>query len=360
MKSGVIKKCGMQMFEFLQRNIDNDRFEQLILAIKNNKCVAFTGAGLSKPLGYRVWEEGIIEGDNKTKTLIQLAGISKENAREKLLPDLIDECKKILGEKYYEYLISEFGRNNKKKFHQNLYFLWKSNYQHFITTNFDASLYDQREDCKNIRTYPSPDLKIMNERTLYYLHGRAFSLIDESEGTLKYYLENLVYGKSSYFEAYDNQNGEGAIELFIYSIIQKFSMLFIGFSMKDEDFKNTYKQMKEKGDRYLKKINRHPQREKELLNVQYILYPYPYKTIYMSDKDYEREIISFEYTEKQLTEINVSVVAYKQMGPLEHRGLSQALEYIMDAAPFKKKVELSELGTRAYDLNSAPTNEEIR
>ncbi|MFA6978573.1 MAG: SIR2 family protein [Ignavibacteriaceae bacterium] len=348
------------MFDFLERDTDCQRFEQLLSTIKHDKCIAFTGAGLSKPLGYRVWEEGICGTDDDHPTLIQLAGVDNDKAKNKSLPDVIDECKIILNEKYFEFLLNEFGRINKAKHHPNLFSLWKSNYKHLITTNFDASLYDNREDCENIVTYPSKELKIQPKRTLFYLHGRAFITNSEKAETLNYWLENLVYGKLSYLEAYDPQNGDGAIGFFIYSIIQAFSILFIGFSMKDEDFKNTYKQMKDRWDRYIRKINQHPQREKESINGQYILYPYPLKSEYISDKDYSHQVESFEYWEQLLNEINISVIAYKKMDKEEHKGLSLALEYIMDEAPFKNKVELSELGIQAFDSGSASINEVSR
>ena len=57
------------MYDFLARNIDSQRFDELLNIISKGNCIAFVGAGLSRPLGYRVCDEGITESSSPEPTL---------------------------------------------------------------------------------------------------------------------------------------------------------------------------------------------------------------------------------------------------------------------------------------------------
>lgn len=345
------------MYDFLVRDKDSERFDELLNVIARKKCIAFVGAGISRPLGYRVWEEGIIQSQSKDPTLIQLANIPLEEVKDKELPDLIDECKGILGERYFDFLVKEFGPVDKERRHLNVTSLWKANFQHYITTNFDQSLYYNREYCENIVTYPSDNLRLLDKRTLYHIHGRAYKLEQESDDTFKHYLTNIVYGRDSYINAYDDQNGNGLIEAFIFEIIRNYSLLFTGFSMSDKDFSTVYEKMNKRWRNALELIAQHPQRITNNQNSHYILLPFPKSSEYSDLKIFEEAVKKFIATESEFEKIQLKVIGYLKNDNFEHYGLNKALEFIMDRAPFAKIKKLMEYGIQTFDSSSASISE---
>jgi SIR2-like domain len=274
------------------------------------------------------------------------------------LPNVVDICQDILKNKYFDFLLNEYGRDiNKIKHSTSLMLLWKSNFSHIITTNFDPSLYDNIENCEKLRTYPSGDLEINKERTLYHLHGRAFIVPGETNDTLNYYLKHIIYGKQSYYDAYDDKNGNGLIDSFIFSLIKKYTIFFVGYSMNDDDFSAAYGKLKRKWDLSLSKINEHPQKPFITPIEHYILLPYPRKDNEMKPTDYETEKKKFELKEKILLDINIKTIAYKEEEFDTHIGVLKSLEYILDKAPFASLNILTELSTETFDSSSASTNE---
>lgn len=339
------------MYDFLERDIDSQKLDELIGIIQQGDSVVFTGAGMSKPLGYRAWEEGIISIDDSRPGLVTLSGLTENDIKDLQLNEIIDKCKSKLGEKYFEFIEQEFGGTDKIKYHGNLFLIWKSNFRHFITTNFDPSLYDNREDnCANLVTYPSHDIEIQNQRTIYHMHSRAFITPFENEETLAYYLKCIVYGKSAYDEAYGD---ESEIEIFIYKLIKNYSVLFVGFSMNDEDFKSTFEKMRRKWNYAQNKINQHPLRVKQEVKKHFILLPFPQKVDYKTEEDYQDEVNKFARKETELSDINIFVIGYKKQNPIEHVGLNKALSQIKDRAPFNVLHALGELGIQQYGSGSA-------
>jgi|GEM_PF-5022745 hypothetical protein len=338
------------MYEFLEREIDSSRFDKLIEIVRNGECALFTGAGLSKPLGYRIWDEGIKVFNEQNPCLSQIAGFSEMDISNLSSQNIIDKCKDKLGSAYYDFLKKEFGRDGKQRHHTNLYTLWKTNFREYITTNFDATLYDHREDCNKLVSYPSDALEYYNERTLYYLHGRAFIVDGETEEVLKYYLNNLVYGEQSYEEAYKE---EKAFEPFIYKLLGKCSILFVGFSMKDVDFKNLFENIRYRLLKSHDKISNHPGKEIAALKEHFIFLPYPVDNKLGDEKKYKTAIKQFTDFEEELYKVKISVISYKISAHdiTEHSNLNLALSYLKDQTPNITMPKLTELGSKPFDLN---------
>ncbi|MBN1217254.1 MAG: SIR2 family protein [Candidatus Lokiarchaeota archaeon] len=351
------------MKEFFARDIDLIKYNELLENIRKDECVVFTGAGLSRPLGYRDWEDGILNGTKDNQSLTQLARFRKGLNKDKKLPEIVDECKKKLKEEYYSFLENEFGRKGKDKHHINLFYLWKANFQHYLTTNFDATLYDCREECSDeIFTYPN-EFEIHKKRALYHLHGRAYLQDDNDTSPLKYYLEELVYGAEAYTKAYD-ENGNGLIENFIKDIIKMYSILFVGFSTNDEKFLDMFKKMNIRWEQAIDILNRNPKREKVKKRRHYILLNYPYKKIisnvYEDENEniYDEDIKKFKEKETELKKINIDIIAYKNEEN-SHINLEKILEDIKIKAPWKI-IKTYEHGLKSFDSSSAENNEVIK
>lgn len=338
------------MYDFLERDIDCKRFDELMHSTRQGKSIAFVGAGMSRPLGYRIWDEGIIESESKEPTLIQLAGIPKDLAIQKPLIKVVDDCRDILKEKYNEFIIKEFGNVNKDKYHLNLILLWKSNFKHIITTNFDSSLFDNWEECNDMLTYANDKLQLRSNRTLYHIHGRVFIRPKEDQDIQQHLIKNIIYGLKSYTEAYDDEKGNGAIENFLYNVVSNYSILFVGFSMKDEDFKRTLEKINKRQTRYLSILNQRPKIENAEDIKHYIFLAYPRRNDNEKEDVYEKEKEKFEYNEDKLSNNNIYVISYKKESQETHKGITKILGHIKENALYRSEVAIG-IGER--NTNSA-------
>lgn len=327
------------------------------MCLNRNNTVAFVGAGISRSLGYRTWNDGIYGEEDRNPGLLKLSKKTiKEFKESKVSPDdlplIVDFCKaKMSPMEYYNFLRSEFGVRREIDQTMNTVLLWQINFKHLITTNFDPTLYDSgyHFNLQETITFPHPNINLTDERALIYIHGRAF-LIDGDNEPINYFLQNLVYGRESYDKAYIIKK---EIEYFIYSILKDNHLVFIGFSMDDEDFKRMF-------DKVIQAKNAH----EEDLQQRYGNDPIDRKKVFIIGEESElnqqiinpRSADSLEKKRDSLKKMGINVISYRNNDEY-HKELSIILTFLKNKAPNVNYIARERIGRG--DLRDASIREDL-
>jgi hypothetical protein len=235
--------------------------KEITESINNGKLVVFVGAGVSKNYGYPNWDE-------LTDKIIKELNLEKHS---KLIND-IERCKKtvinknknvllkattLLGyssDEYllyaqylYEYFIKEFKEKDEKKFEikgqkkftetikkiledkkgrkcKIIPKIFDLNPQHIITTNYDTLLED----------YGSKNYELIVQNS-NLAKTKSNNYIIKMHGDFKH--NNIVLKESDYHNYSENFK---LIDNFLKSIIATHTLLFVGFSAADPNFKQIY------------------------------------------------------------------------------------------------------------------------
>jgi len=307
------------------------KLQSLSKIIKNNECIAFVGAGLSKAENYKDWEESI-KGKNGLIEYVFSGGNNYLLDPTKKIIDIIEDCKKHNINKYREFILNEYGRGlSPLVFHPNHQQIWKIPFYCVLTTNFDPCLYDSGRYSKSINIFsypylPSPPLK----NSLYHIHGLAFEIDDDIDP-----INTIIFSKSEYDNAYKVRRND-LTDLLHYSMT-KYTMLFVGFSMSDpfilDLFKDIYKNIKSRIEEFKIKLNMEVK-----IPHHFILFP---------EGEPNEELL------KDLTALKISVINYKPIDA-KYVGLDHILLYLVQGVqesfiPTPSIKDSSELG--AIDEN---------
>lgn len=202
----------------------SDAFADLVLTIKRNKSIAFIGSGISIDARYPDW-------NTLVKILCEEAEIEFDIANHEIsgetLIETVEKCKVSLTEPEYHKLLKDIFDSTHKSFSK-----WHSQilampFISFPTTNID--------DCHEkvlkfsstlnidpqIDKYPELDSKCIENRRIYYLHGKI-------ESTQEY--QNIVLAKSEYNEAYQPDYGA---QKYLMEALTNYDCVFFGYSMND-------------------------------------------------------------------------------------------------------------------------------
>lgn len=346
----------MEAWNCLPRLEDKTNLNYLINNMNANKCVAFIGAGVSVNKGYRSWSDLLFDSAKSTKSpgLLSFSKIDPSKVNSFTFPQIVDFCIKKIGKsKFRQFIKEEYGRKD-TEYSENHLLICKSNFQSIITTNFDPCLYDNAESLiSSMKTYPGNSLEIQSTRTLYNIHGRAFLEKMENPNKIDTLIDNLIFGHESFKNAYDDSL---EILLFIYSLLKRYKLIFIGYSMNDELFMRMLKSVSLARTKFLKEIaeiNSMPDFKNE---IGVILLEFPSWVLmklqkFEKDKDSKekKELINkltaFYEKEKELSQIGFKVIGYDKINST-HRGLTIILELI------KKQAQLPGLNKPTEKLDA--------
>lgn len=216
-------------------------YEEVISLIKSGrKCGLFIGAGLSvgvypdlKGLTRSVAEECAV-----TLTEEELNNILN------IAPEILERCMSGSEQIYFNKLNNIFDPI-KADISQNALKdvldinLSKGSY---ITTNIDVCLLRvaERKGGINLYYYPNVlDATEYNNGNIYYIHGIVVNAIGNN------CIRGSVLTTSQYNAAYLD---DGRVKLFLRTILEASSMIFIGFSLQEEPIKRILKAVKESNE----------------------------------------------------------------------------------------------------------------
>jgi len=247
---------------------DLDKLNELIKIIRDGKCIAFVGAGLSKSANYKDWEEAIKGKNGLIEYVFENKDLDKIDKSKKLI-DLAEDCKKHNFDRYRDYLLKEYGRRAAPYvYHPNHQQIWKIPFHCIFTTNFDPCLYDAGRSLNilsRVFCYPLFSIPPL-EKSLNHLHGLAFDTGDDIE-----YIDTIIFAQSEYTNAYKGPNNY-LKDLLHFSML-KYTIFFTGFSMKDpfifDIFKDIYQNIRYRSEEVNKKLN-----VQIPISKHYILFPH--------------------------------------------------------------------------------------
>jgi hypothetical protein len=189
-----------------------EEFKKILLYEKN--CIAFLGAGISKPPS-GTW----------TETVYDIARYCQINS-EGEVKEIIDKCA--------EKKPVEFDKKMRELFPKHpavarsaINHILRLPFEGYVTTNFDPwfQVLSTRDVIDKYYIYPSIPFHEGISKKLYCIHG-VFDSEDSNSKT-----NDLVFGKKSFEEAYGMESllPGFLLNLFIYN-----NVLFIGFNPREE------------------------------------------------------------------------------------------------------------------------------
>ncbi|MCC4212711.1 SIR2 family protein [Leeuwenhoekiella parthenopeia] len=200
--------------------------------------IPFVGAGSSFPLNLPSWKDLVVDYFKAVNCQLDFDQLRRRYSEDWAI--IADVIFSETGESLEEYMrfMSERFHPDSCRF-TDLHMTIVENYQRVITTNYDTAfeevLLRKQKDPNysaeakarfnySALVYPSTDLNPINfhGRCLAYLHGRHES--------------SYVFRKREYDLAYENSD---TIETFLKAVIQKFPLIFLGFSFEDKVFRLT-------------------------------------------------------------------------------------------------------------------------
>lgn len=213
----------------IRENLISGTFQDLI---------PFVGAGSSFPLKLPSWKDLVIDYHEAVECQLDFEQLSRQYSED--WPIIADAIYTDTGEdldKYNRFMSHRFLPDSCR--FTDLHMTIVENYQRVITTNYDIAFEEvllrkqkdsnYSEEVKagykySALVYPSSDLNPINfhGRCLAYLHGRHES--------------SYVFRKREYDLAYEKSD---TIETFLKAVIQKFPLIFLGFSFEDKVFRST-------------------------------------------------------------------------------------------------------------------------
>ncbi len=241
--------------------------DEIVAAINNKKLAVFIGAGVSRFIGCKGWDELAKNLVKKCAEQKHIKPITKELLlKQSDQVKLISICYSIFNDKSDNYSfmeemkkslkdskIDEFIKGDKKfKIYKDFYKDLKNIGNIFITTNADRFI-DNLLDKININIKDFNKRQISNHR-LYKIHG---CISDE---------DSLVFTKNKYITTYTNND---FIE-FIQSVFAQYKVLFVGYGLNEFELLHkifgSYDKNKEPRHFYLKGYYQH---EQELCNLEH-------------------------------------------------------------------------------------------
>lgn len=208
----------------MQKIIDfSDGSNNEITYILKNECFIFLGAGFSKLVGYKKWDE-LIQGVIKR---FKIDGTINELEYNELLSNIpYQDCFEILFQLnknvYYKYLkeiFEEDKQNENKEVLKVLDFFMQDDKYKILQTNIDEST----EEFFSLKDKHAVQPDLNSKYKLNYLHGKL-----SSDPT-------WIFKSQEYANAYVKN---GSIKKFLSEIFENYNVLFIGVSFTENYIKD--------------------------------------------------------------------------------------------------------------------------
>jgi hypothetical protein len=279
--------------------------------IRDQKCVIFVGAGLSKPPS-EDWSHAV-------KEIAKDCGVNYREGKEK---EVIDECIEGNLERYEKIFREKFRKDN-VALRTAYSHLIKLDFKAWITTNFDPWIHNQTQGSpiKKCVKYPNFSVNYISKKEgscLFYLHGYFDS--DDNECFAK----DMVFGKKSFEEAYGPNS---LLPGFLLNLLTYENVLFVGFNPCEEYIKDLI----ERSNRIRKKIG--SQIGIILRNKRYIM-------LAECKSNDELKIEEWRLKIEEFKTLELIPYIYDPIDEKDHRGLEPVfrnwvLQIIGPPAPFK-------------------------
>lgn len=185
--------------------------------LKQENCVVWIGAGLSRVGGYPGWDALVSELCTKCGVL----GFDQSQASStEYLQKMAADCKSSSSSLYYEHLESCFGELRSKT-NAAYYKLLNLGFHAYVTTNFDPLLSDAATNLGYSLFFDFPNIspRFITRNSIFHIHGRVLKNGNASA-------RNLVLSKDEFKLAYP-----GAAACFVYDIFAYFPVLFVGYQI---------------------------------------------------------------------------------------------------------------------------------
>lgn len=247
--------------------IDDYRHNLDRLKSRSQKLIPFLGAGVSIPFNLPSWRELLLELDKGLSRADQEKYIDLVNEGDYLRAlsflkgySVLYKSEQVIKRDIKEIVKSRYIKvqNN---YHHNILDIIKLDSQFIITTNYDNVISDYLSDYRKKFVMPST-LETLDDLQDY---------LDEDEQRVIHLHGNIEPYKSMIVtkEDYEKLYGEDKIIQIINGIMSNKTLLFIGFSFKDEYFKNLYNKIYTyiKGEHFIILPNLHPYDAGELLDI---------------------------------------------------------------------------------------------
>jgi SIR2-like domain len=282
------------------------KLKAVIKSIHDKKCIAFVGAGMSRPAGYKDWETVVLELAKYVLEENEFNNIDFKNKKE--LPKIAQCCKETDFNKYKTFILNEFGRGSSPtKYHPNHISLWRIPFESIVTTNYDSCLYDAGGEVEKLKQiYTLPDLAInIKSGNLYHIHGLAFEIPNIELDLIR----TIIFAESDYNNYYKSPIND--LVTFFYSALQNYSFLFLGLSLSDAFINNMFEDLYHNLNTKSRALNTIANKTLKLPS-HFLLY---------RDGDYDEKFI------ETLKKLNINLITYNSIDE-NYTGLEVVLNYL--------------------------------
>ena len=304
---------------------------ELFRAIKGRNCVAWVGAGLSRPV-YDDWPSAVSK-------LCEACGVkhladSTSGTNSEILISKAEECRQANQGKYEETLAELYGRNEVRS-RRAYNWLVKAPFKAYVTTNFDPLLSEAGDTAfehNSLFSYPllePADLE-RNCRPIFYIHGHA-----RPNGLPSG--KNLVLARSEFDQAY-----QGIVGLFVQNLLLTYPIVFIGCRLSDPDI---YEQMRRVHSMHMQIETKHPG---YVRRARLALLPAIFRknTGTGPTSDRERDTSTESQETLRFKEFHTDVLRYDPADPEQHSEIEDMLKHLCSLCSEAPKVSLGEAGPK--------------
>lgn len=211
-----------------QQDRDREVFAEILQSIRQRRCAAVVGAGLSRNSYYPSWVGLLHELANYVWELCEVRVHPSED-----LYEWAERCKaELTEEQYTDFFVAQFGEDAGRLPTNPVYEdLDHIPFTSIVTTNYDTCLLHatrRNGTLREVHSFPQLDasyLRAPEPGHIFHIHG----LIHPDSPQVS--ARSVVFTKSEYEEAYLRQR---ELPGFLYQLVKNHDLLFIGFSLQDK------------------------------------------------------------------------------------------------------------------------------
>lgn len=227
-------------------------FNELIRSSLEYPTVLFLGSGVSARAKYPTWKQLLEYFEKKIQQKDGHENFNLENI-DGSLKEKAKEVRNILSEEYKPLLFERFTDTQKfdvKDFSaEHSYLVNIPGINIFVTTNYDVCL-ERSAFIPDETWFPAKPLDIellykSEDLIIFHIHG----IIDPNNIES---LDTVIFDTDDYAEIYDKRH---VLPSFLQHIFSKFQVIFLGFSMTDEDIRDVIKSVSDTNE-YLKSYSK--------------------------------------------------------------------------------------------------------
>lgn len=272
-----------------------DPAEKIKRLVLEHECVAFIGAGLSRPIA-RNWKKLV-------HTIANGVGVGMN---ESSLTKVIDQCITKNEPKTTEILRSELPKYP-SLVRSAIVEILQLHFKAILTTNFDPWIQNASDQTQldKVHAYPDlPSIPLSSPPRLYHLHG----LLDSKNANVS--AKDVVFGERTFDEAY---HGDSLLPGFLLNVLLYEHVLFMGFNPTEPNFKSLLESSNRIRSKWFERegIGQMDPRH-------YCLWPHPESMSKKEEQAQAKDMI------EEIKAMGIVIIPYRMEGN-DHRGLDSLL-----------------------------------